>query len=209
MNNIVKNEIKHNRLFLLTHSMGSAVAADAIARYRLKFKAISHTAPMFKLLLEKSEEDTLEDLDIYCDPLVKWLGLCKMFIPGGGAFNPNFPFDQNKLTSDENRYRFMYKSYNLWPSSRIGSVTLNWVKEAILATEQIRNNSNRVDAPTLLLQAANDTVVDNSGQDTYCYRALDCELIVIENSKHGILKEVDTIRDDAIMAIDLHFQKNL
>ena len=209
VNNIVKNEITHNRLFLITHSMGSAVAADSIMRHKLNFKAISHVAPMFKLRLEKSEVETLKDLDVYCAPIIKWTGLCNKFIPGGGAFNPNFPFEQNRITNDENRYKFMYKSYEIWPTSQIGSVTLNWVKEAIIAIEEIRNNSNRVDAPTLLLQATNDTIVDNSGQDTYCYRALDCELMLFENSKHGILKEVNSIRDDAIMAIDLHFQNNL
>lgn len=209
VNNVVKNEISHNRLFLITHSMGSAVAADAMMRHRLNFKAISHVAPMFKLRLEKSEAETLEDLETYCAPLIKWTGLCNIFIPNGGGFNPNFPFEQNRLTNDENRYKFMYKSYDLWPTTRIGSVTLNWVNEAIPATVQIRNNSNRIDAPTLLLQAADDSIVDNIGQDIYCYRALDCELMVLENAKHGILKEVDTIRDDAILAIDLHFQKNL
>jgi lysophospholipase len=209
INHIVKNEVKHNRLFLITHSMGSAVAADGMMRHRLTFKAVSHVAPMFKLVLEKSEAEILEDLETYCAPIIMWTGLCNMFIPGGGAFNSNVPFEKNRLTNDENRYKFMYKSYELWPSSRIGSVTLNWVKETIPAIKEIRHNSNRVDAPTLLLQAANDTIVDNSGQNTYCYRALDCELVVLENSKHGIFKEVDTIRDEAILAIDLHFKNNL
>jgi lysophospholipase len=204
---IVKNETKGKKLFLVAHSMGAAVSADSLMRYNNRFDALVFVAPMFKLRLEKSEEETLVDINYYCFFLAKWTGLCKTYIPGGDDFNPKSPFPNNRLTKDKNRYKFMFKAYELWPESELGSATLNWVKESIVATQNIRQNSNKIDIPTLILQAGKDRVVDNIGQDVYCYRSLTCEIMLFSDSEHGILKERSDIRSKALSAIDTFFQQ--
>ena len=57
----------------------------------------------------------------------------------------------------------------------------------------------------LLLQAGNDTLVENRGQDQVCADAKYCEKLHFPTARHEILLENDAIRNRAIDSIKSFF----
>ena len=54
------------------------------------------------------------------------------------------------------------------------------------AVKKLQKNAHKVDIPVLLMQADNDMVVDNKGQDKFAKANKNVILIKIPNSKHEI-----------------------
>lgn len=203
---IVLKEVGEDNLFVLAHSMGAAVVANSLLNDKKKIDAIVYSAPMFKINLPDGELNTLTQLNYVCNLFVDWMGFCNQYVPGGTGYKPDVPFEMNRLTSDPIRYRLIYKYYELWPETQVGSATMRWLRESILATQKIRGNSNRLDYPTLILQAGADSIVNNEGQDEYCTFSLLCQVMRFPTSKHSILSESSHIRELAFDTLDDFFQ---
>lgn len=78
------------------------------------------------------------------------------------------PFAINVLTHSRQRYRRNLRFYADDPTIRVGGPTYHWVRESILAGEQVLAGAGDDATPTLLLQAEEERVVDNRMHDRFC-----------------------------------------
>ena len=118
------------------------------------------------------------------------------------------PFSLNVLTHSRERYRRNVRFYADEPRLRVGGPTYHWVREGILAGEQILADAANDAFPLLLIQAEEERVVDNRMHDRYCALRAEaghpCEggkPLVIEGAYHEILFEKDAMRSVALNAI--------
>ncbi|MCP5934170.1 alpha/beta hydrolase, partial [Klebsiella pneumoniae] len=77
-------------------------------------------------------------------------------------------FSLNVLTHSRQRYRRNLRFYADDPRLRVGGPTYHWVREGILAGEEILSGVEKDTTPTLLIQAEDEKVVDNLMHDRYC-----------------------------------------
>ncbi|NYY75689.1 hypothetical protein DMI70_00460 [Escherichia coli] len=73
----------------------------------------------------------------------------------------------NVLTHSRQRYRRNLRFYADDPTIRVGGPTYHWVRESILAGEQVLAGAGDDATPTLLLQAEEERVVDNRMHDRF------------------------------------------
>ncbi|ECN6193746.1 lysophospholipase, partial [Salmonella enterica subsp. enterica serovar Agona] len=97
---------------------------------------------------------------------------------------------------------------------RVGGPTWHWVREGILAGEQVLAGASDDTTPTLLIQAEEERVVDNRTHDRFCeiraaagYPCEGGKPLVIKGAYHEILFEKDAMRSVALNAIVEFFNK--
>ena len=125
------------------------------------------------------------------------------------------PFAINVLTHSRQRYRRNLRFYADDPTIRVGGPTYHWVRESILAGEQVLAGAGDDATPTLLLQAEEERVVDNRMHDRFCelrtaagHPVEGGRPLVIKGAYHEILFEKDAMRSVALHAIVDFFNRH-
>jgi lysophospholipase len=190
--------------FILAHSMGGAIATLFLQRHpQHQCNAIALSAPMFGIVMRFPDWMVRHILD--------WAEghqrIREGYAIGTGRWRA-LPFAINVLTHSRQRYRRNLRFYADEPRLRVGGPTYHWVREGILAGEEVLANAGQDNTPTLILQAEEERVVDNRMHDRYCeLRAAaghPCEgdkPLVINGAYHEILFEKDAMRSVALHAI--------
>ncbi len=198
INKIVKPE-QDESLFLVGHSMGSAIAALYLERAPMTFKAAVLSAPMFGIRLPFGTQFTYR--------LVKLLDNGSTDTPnyvlGGKDYHP-VVFEKNELTHSQIRYQEFRKLYQHQPQLQLGSPTNRWLTEAITASQRAVVASRNTTTPILILQAEKDTIVDNQAQEQAIGQ--NSQLLTIVNARHEIFIEQDTARNKALNNLHEFFQ---
>ncbi|MFJ2977147.1 lysophospholipase L2 [Kluyvera sp. NPDC087067] len=196
--------------FILAHSMGGAIATQFLQRKPQGCDAIALCAPMFGIIMRLPEW--------VVRPLLDWAEghqrVREGYAMGTGRWYA-LPFGVNTLTHSRERYRRNVRFYADEPRLRVGGPTYHWVREGILAGEQILANAATDTFPVLLVQAEEERVVDNRMHDRYCeIRAAaghPCDggkPLVIQGAYHEILFEKDAMRSVALTAIVDFFHRH-
>lgn len=190
--------------YILAHSMGGAIATLFVQRYpQANCDAIALCAPMFGIIIHLP--------DWMVRPLLDWAEgyprIRENYAIGTGRWHA-LPFAINTLTHSRERYRRNLRFYADDPELRVGGPTWHWVREGILAGEQVLAGAASDTSPMLILQAEEERVVDNRMHDRFCeMRAAaghPCEggkPLVIKGAYHEILFEEDAMRSVALNAI--------
>jgi lysophospholipase len=197
---------KHQKLFLLGHSMGGGIATLYIERHPNVFHAAALSSPMHA-------------------PVVKILGStevgCWWFELTGGWLCPTCwagllpdpykpaTFADNEYTNSETRYQHLLKTYQEHKTVQLGGPTRRWCSEACAASATMLKNTKTIGIPVLVLQAGADTAVTPEAQEEFC-KSLKAETgipcysgkpIRFDRAKHELLIESDEFRIPAISAI--------
>ena len=117
------------------------------------------------------------------------------YVIGGKNYTPA-PFKHNDLTHSEYRYNNYRQIYQQLPQLQLGSPTNRWLIEAIDASERAITAAKESLTPILILQAEQDTIVDNN-----CHNRAEsehCEIIEIRSARHEIFMERDIPRNYAL-----------
>lgn len=196
--------------YALAHSMGGAIMALMIARQPKAFDAVVLASPMFGIYLP---------MPLWmANSILEWTEKRPTFRDGyaigTGKWRPR-PFSINQLTHSYERYRRNLRFYADDPGLRVGGPTYHWVREGVLAGENILGLAKDISTPLLLLQAGSDKVVDNRAQDLFCQAMTaagqPCEggkPQVIDGARHEILFEKDSMRAEALEAIVAFFARH-
>lgn len=186
----------HRHVLGLGHSMGGAILARHAELHPRELEALVLSSPMLKLPVSDWEARWV-DLQVL-------FGRGTSYARGEGPTDPSKArFAGNRTTHSEPRFRWknediLVPSPELW----VGGPTYRWVREALRGTSAIRKDAGRLRAPTLLLQAADDAVVVNSGQDSFAAAARGVvEKVVIPGARHELLLEADGLRRQALLRI--------
>jgi lysophospholipase len=202
-------QVDKKNLVLVTHSMGGSIGVDYLLANNSPFKAVAMSAPLFHILNEKSEMDLLHDTGLACFVLFQ----CNDYIPGGGPFNwKNRIFANNDLTHSQTRFTFRDHLWKQWPDLQLGDPTIRWVRETIQSNVRRRDiqKLRKLNTPFLIIQAQNDTVVDNRGPNEICSRMKSglCKIEVALKARHELLMEKDSIRDSVVKHMTDFFNKH-
>ncbi|WP_437888018.1 lysophospholipase L2 [Phytobacter sp. V91] len=197
--------------YILAHSMGGAIATLFVQRHpQAGCDAIALCAPMFGIIIHLP--------DWMVRPLLDWAEgyprIRETYAIGTGRWHA-LPFALNTLTHSRERYRRNLRFYADEPQLRVGGPTLHWVREGILAGEQVLADAASDTPPMLIIQAEEERVVDNRMHDRFCdIRAaagFPCEggkPLVIKGAYHEILFEEDAMRSVALRAIVEFFDRH-
>ncbi|NTS78569.1 alpha/beta fold hydrolase [Catenovulum sp. SM1970] len=188
---------------ILAHSMGSAVALDYLYRYQPDINAIAMTAPLLGVNagpLNQSQALLLSESVLWFDTLAK--KEAGYFI-GQTPYNPT-AFADSQLTHCEPRHQYCQRVF-AQDEIRLGGVTTHWLNQTLKKIKQLNENVSRLNSPTLLLQASEESVVSNKAQLTWLENAKkadkDIQFIEVVGAKHEILQESDNIRSQALTQI--------
>jgi lysophospholipase len=191
------------KLFLLGHSMGGAVAADYLANFTSPFASAALSAPMLQI-----------NTDPYPEPVASAITGGAILVGQGAEYalgktdrDPDAPFETNEVTGSEARYWMMMEAVRLYPEIALGGPSSRWVCESIAATHRIRAEMKRIEIPMLVFQAGHDTIVKPNGQDAGCRRAKNCTRLHIAEAKHDLLMESDPIRNRVLLLVDQLFSE--
>lgn len=196
--------------YVLAHSMGGAITALFLREQPDAFDAAALCAPMFGIVIRLPDWMVRHLLD-WAEGYPR---LREGYAMGTGRWQA-LPFGLNVLTHSLERYRRNLRFYADEPALRVGGPTNHWVREGILAGEQVLAEATAITTPILLLQAEQDRVVDNRMHDKFCeLRAAaghPCEggkPYVIDGAYHEILFEKDAMRAIALHAIVDFFDRH-
>ncbi|HAT7505582.1 lysophospholipase L2 [Citrobacter braakii] len=196
--------------YILAHSMGGAIATLFLQRHPNQCDAIALCAPMFGIVMRFPDWMVRHILDwAEGHPRIR-----EGYAMGTGRWRA-LPFGMNALTHSRQRYRRNLRFYADEPRLRVGGPTYHWVREGILAGEQVLAGAGDDATPTLLIQAEEERVVDNRMHDRFCelraaagHPVEGGQPLVIKGAYHEILFEKDAMRSVALNAIVEFFDKH-
>ncbi|NRD72036.1 alpha/beta fold hydrolase [Shewanella sp. VB17] len=186
---------QHQALFLVGHSMGSAIGTLYIETHPTIFNAAVFSAPMYGIKLPVSQSAIrwlAQKLDTTSD------SKAPNYVLGGKDYTPD-KFANNDLTRSQLRYHHYRRLYQRQPTLQLGSPTNHWLIESIDVLEQTIQAAKNSPIPILILQADEDTIIDNAAQ----HRAVGnvCQLVNIPHARHEIFMEQDESRNMALTAL--------
>ncbi len=206
---------ENGNIYLLSHSMGGAVAALYLAKHPDHFQAAVLSSPMMEI------NTGIVPVSLACKTAQllhgfrKFLGWDPGYVPLTGPYREK-SFEGNRLTHSILRYKLFISSlYEKNPMIRMGGPTSQWVTEACLAARETRQYAGRIETPVLLLQAGGDQMVAAAGQEEFCTNlAAGGKSICqgggpdrIEGAYHEILMEKDEYRIPALTRILEFFRR--
>ena len=189
------------KLFLLAHSMGGAISARYLERWPDDIKAAVLSSPMLGINLGGLPKWLAKGLASTIGTVGGWIGE-PPYGPGQGAYQDH-GFADNELTHSQLRYQAFRQIYEQHPQIKLGGATAHWIYQGITGADAAIADAGAIKTPLLVLQAGNDSVVDNAAQDRFCTIAK-CEggkPLRIEGAWHELFIESDDKRQPALTAM--------
>lgn len=204
VDSVVKQK-KHERLFLLAHSMGGAIASLYVERYPDDFTAAILSSPMHKL----NAGAWGAEVGCASQILEGLLTGMKEYATKKGPYDDPRDFQEGQkhcCTHSKVRYQRVWDSYAKHPEARLGGPSKGWVKAACFGERRARKDADQIRIPVLVLQAGADSVVLAEGQNEFCQnlnRAKPgyCRLEPIAGAYHELFVESDVYRTPALTKI--------
>lgn len=196
---------KHDKeLILVSHSMGGAIGLRYVEQYSEQFSKAVFSSPMWGLKSGAIPKSVAKGIFSVVNWTTSVMTDQSPYFFGGRDYNP-VKFEDNQLTTSEERYEYFRSVYAATPELQLGSVTFNWIKESVDAIDTAFEQLNSVKLPIMVFQAQNDEVVDNLAQDSFCKElarlgnsCINDVPIVIENAKHELFIELDKSRIEVL-----------
>lgn len=191
---------KPAKLFLLAHSMGGAISARYLERWPDDIQAAVLSSPMMGINLGGLPKWLAKGLAATMGRVGGWFGEAP-YGPGQGPYEDH-GFADNELTHSEARYQAFRQVYAQHPQIRLGGATAHWIHQGITGSDAAVADAGAIKTPLLVLQAGDDSVVDNAAQDAFCANAR-CEggkPLRIEGAWHELFIEADPQRQAALNA---------
>lgn len=185
----VRRLTKDKQLYVVAHSMGANIAAQFMLSRPGAIKKAVLSTPM----LDIKTGPFSEGVAYFILQSLEFFGLGELKAPTAGEFRIDEP---NLVTSSKARRDVFFKQRLKNSDYIIGPPTVSYGRAALEATWVVRENASKLTDPILMLQAGNDQIVNNFGQDEVCKLAKKCKLVRYPNAKHELLMESDVIRDD-------------
>lgn len=189
------------KLFLLAHSMGGAISARYLERWPDDIKAAVLSSPMLGINLGGLPKWLAKGLASTIGTVGGWFGE-PPYGPGQSAYQDH-GFADNELTHSQPRYQAFRQIYEQHPQIKLGGATAHWIYQGITGADAAIADAGAIKTPLLVLQAGNDSVVDNAAQDRFCTIA-SCEggkPLRIEGAWHELFIESDDKRQPALTAM--------
>ncbi|MBN9552973.1 MAG: alpha/beta hydrolase, partial [Alphaproteobacteria bacterium] len=185
---------------ILAHSTGAVIALLASPSMINRVRRMVLLAPFLAVPdLSASISTVRRVCAVFCA-----LGLGRLYAALGPRPKLPLPFEQNKVTSDPERYRRNVGIYEAWPQLALGGPTIRWLKAAAAAAEAVSDPDfmARVQVPMLIVAAGADRVVSTKAVEAYARKLRVGSLLMIDGAEHELLQEKDIYREQLLAAFD-------
>jgi lysophospholipase len=199
----VVNAKPHQSVYLMAHSMGSAIATEYAMEHPDAFKAMVLVSPMYEVVSSPYTETEA----LIISTLASFFGNGSGYTPGRGDNEWKGDFKSNDVTFSQARYLLPQSMLAADTAMALGGPTYLWGKEAIELDRKIRSHAEELTTPSLIFQAGVDKIVITSAQNDVCSRAVDCKLILMPEGMHELLMEKDATRS-VVLSDALDFLEN-
>jgi lysophospholipase len=201
--------------FMLAHSMGGAIALRYLQLYPHKVKALSLSSPMIAISSGSTPDWLAKALIKTGSTINRWLSNTPWYFFGQSDSNQS-SFAQNRLMHSAKRFQRFQSLYQAQPVLKLGGVTFNWLEQAMINSDNLFIDIEKLSLPIQMLQAENEQIVDNNAQDNFCltlnnFNHKACpggKPIVISSAYHELFFEVDHYRDIAIDKVITWFSQH-
>jgi len=187
---------------VMAHSFGALVTLHYLRRKPGVFNKAILLAPMLSLSISKHLSFSVIKtvLELMCS-----FGFSKSYIPGRPDNHLSTrPFEDNRLTSDSDRFLDAQIWIKRNPELAVGGPTFGWLRAAFRSMEKAAQPdfAEKITTPLLVLGATKDPVVGIEAQEELARKIKSALMIKINDAKHEILKERDELRDLALSLVD-------
>jgi len=187
--------------YALSHSTGGLICLRAAQSGRARFARMILAAPLAGLGPMNFSQPTVCRIAGFLTAI----GLGELDAPGTkGTGIDEVPFETNLLTSDAARYSRNVEIVTEAPEIGVGPPTVGWLYAACQAIREAADPDfgPSIKVPTLVVAAALDRVVSLRAIETLVAELRAGAQVVITGSRHEILMERDTIREQFWAAFD-------
>lgn len=181
------------KLYAVAHSMGANVLSLYLADHDKVFDRVVLSSPMLDIPTFIPQR-----LAWLMARIAEWLDFGHHYVPSHGPFRPDEP---NKVSQSDIRRGLEIEMKQKNPDLTVGGATYSWVRASLEATWQMKERAGEISTPILMLQAENDQVVLNQGQDIVCAKAQKCTLEIVPKAGHELIQEIDAIRGPVMQMI--------
>lgn len=197
---------QHNKqAYMLAHSMGGAIALRYLQLYPNKIKALTLSSPMIAISRGGTPNWLAKSLIKTGSALNRLLSNSPWYFFGQNDINKS-AFEENYLMHSAARFERFQALYKAQPELKLGGVTFNWLEQAIINTDNLFIDIDKLPLPIQMLQAGSEHIVDNDAQLSFCqqlYKANkkacpEGKPVVIDGAYHELYFELDQYRDTAI-----------
>jgi lysophospholipase len=203
-----------HQAYMLAHSMGGAIALRYLQKYQHNIQALVLSSPMISVSTGAAPNWLAKTLVAIGTRLNHWLSDTPWYFLGQKDFNIT-SFNDNELMHSKKRYQHFLSLYQNNPKLQLGGVTINWLAQALKASDNIFNDIGKITPPVLMMQASEECLVDNSAQNEFCQQlhnanpkaCLNGKPKVISGAYHELFFELDEFRDVAIEAMLAWYEK--
>lgn len=206
MNEVVMPNSDCKKVFLYAHSMGGGIGAKFLEDNPKYFDAAVLSSPMLQIDTGKIPED----LALVISKVAVLFGQGGKYAAGQEPYNDKHGFE-SASTSCENRYNYISEIKKENTEFQKGGGSYKWLAESLSATREItsKKKASKVKTPVLLFQADRDDLVRPKGQNDFAKYAKNCTLEKVENSKHEIYFEKDSVQKPYLQKVFDFFKKHL
>ena len=202
---IVVRRRPHQRLFIVSHSMGGAVALRYLGtRPAAGVSGLVLCSPMLRI----NTSPLPYRLARLTARAISAVGLGGMYLFGTGPYDPADPAYGADLTHSAARLSRTLALVAKDPANALGGPTFRWLGEAFGAADDILARAGDYTLPILLCQGGSDSVVVARAARRFCDEAPACVYHEIPGAYHELLMESDRYRDPVMKGIRQFLQGN-
>lgn len=214
IDNIVNQTCK-NKPYILAHSMGSVIATRYMQQFPDKIQAAALSSPMIGFSSGPIPTFIAKGLIAFINTLNHWLSSEPWYFVGQSDYRA-IDFNDNVLSHSKIRYQQVVNLYKSTSEIQLGGVTVHWLDEGIKAQHKIFEQLDKLTTPIQVLQASEDTVIDNQAQNDFCQQLHQVQPrscptgqpVIIEGAYHELFIESDKMREQTLNEILSWFKRH-
>jgi lysophospholipase len=182
----------HERIFVIAHSLGGAIASVFMARRHPPLRGAILSAPLVRNRFPVSARMGVR--------VMAGIGKGNERIPGGRPYAP-ISFAENRETRSPARHAVKAAIIERYPEIRFGDPSSRYVVEMMRVAAAARASAGALALPVLVLKPGDDAYVDPDALDAFCAALPNGRKVFFEGARHEVLIEVDGVRDRAVAEI--------
>jgi lysophospholipase len=197
MDTVVKDR-NCSETLLLAHSLGAGISTKFLQKYPEYFDRAALSSPMLKIQTAPYRYEVARALVV----AAMLAGQGKKYGPGQKPFDPTRNFEANTFTTSPVRYEMAMDIFDVFPATKLGGVTNQWLNEVMYATAAIRAHYNAIKIPLKIFHAGIESYSDKNEMIRLCDQAPHCTRTYLETAKHEVMMDRDVNRDVVISELE-------
>ena len=193
-------------LILMGHSMGAHIGLRYLKEHEGVFDSAILSSPMIDIVTAGLPKPLARQMAKFA----KAGNYLEKYIPGGTDWIEEL-FEDNKKTSDADRFAAEQEILRNNPDLQIGQPTYGWVYHTFCSIDILNDEDylKSIKTPILMEISDNEKIVDRTAQDRALTLLPNAQKVEIKEAKHEIWMERDELRNQWLEKVDSFIEERL